>query len=167
MFLKMYTRRDTSIKVTMSWVTEQIFAAGGEMIPQDWARFQHETGICAVLHLNPCEPTPFVGPVPERFLWLDIAEEEQSGLAVRTQAAQFVFDAVQAGCRVLLHATQGMHRTRWVFVAFLILSGRRPAAAVRLAEELPWLAPYETDPDGWDAFYRSLHAARRGGTDAV
>lgn len=151
----------------MSWVTEQVFAAGGTMIPCDWARFKLETGIDAVLHMNPVAPTPFEGPDPERFLWLDAADEEGADLAMRKAAGRFIFQAVHDGYRVLLHATPGRHRARWAYVAYLILDGRRPASAVRMAAEQPWLAPYSTDMAQWEAFYRSLHGSQTGGLHAV
>ena len=151
----------------MSWVSNQIFAAGGSAIPDTWEQFQAETGITTLLHLNPNAPAEFKGPVPLRYLWLDIADENDADEKIRSLAGQFVLEAVFAGERILLHAGNGRHRTRWVFVAYLILSGRKPQTAFRLAEKLPWLAPYNTDRDRWEQFAVYIRCTESGGLDAV
>jgi hypothetical protein len=151
----------------MSWVSDQIFAAGGTTILQDWRQFQLDTGITTVVHLNPDSPDEFVGPEPARFLWLDITHEDDADFEHREQAGRFVLEAVYSGEKVLLHATKGRHRTRWVFVAYLILSGRKPSTALRLAEKLPWLAPYNTDRERWEQFSEYVRRTGPGGLDAV
>ncbi|MBN1265809.1 MAG: hypothetical protein JXA25_09970 [Anaerolineales bacterium] len=151
----------------MSWVSNQIFAAGGTAVPDTWKQFQAETGITTVVHLNPGSPSVFQGPLPARYLWLDIADENGADNETRYLAAKFVLEAVYAGDSILLHATPGRHRTRWIFVAYLILSGRKTLTAVRLAEQLPWLAPYHTDLQRWELFAEWIHHSEPGGLDAI
>ena len=133
----------------MAWVHDRIFAAGGNHLPATWHSFQQQMGITAVLTLNENKPAVFVGPIPKRFLWLDVLEESQAGLEARQLAGAFLSSSVNGGGRVLLHSSHSRHRTRWAFVAFLIYSGKSVAAALRQAAETPWLAPYETDETRW------------------
>jgi len=151
----------------MSWVSEQIFAAGGSVIPRDWQQFQTQTGIAAVVHLNAGAALEFRGPQPQRFLWLDVDDEEHADEARRFAAGSFVLQAVQDGERVLLHAAAGRHRTRWIYVAYLILSGCKALTAVRMAEQRPWLAPYRTDLQQWEHFRERFMYSGPGGSDAV
>jgi hypothetical protein len=136
----------------MTWVHDGIFAAGGKHIPETWSEFADQTGVTAVLHLAPDRPTCFLGPPPEAFLWMDIADEMQADLDDRFLAAHFINDCLKAGHRVMIHSSLGRHRTRWVYVAFCILSGRSLRATLRRAAERPWLSPYHTDTGTWQAF---------------
>jgi hypothetical protein len=136
----------------MTWVQDGIFAAGGEALPAAWADFAQQTGITAVLHLRPAAPATFVGRIPQSFLWLNIENEEQATTADRALAGAFVEASLGRGERVLLHASLGRHRTRWVFVAYRIWSGASPDAAMRQAAQPPWLGPYRTDRDRWTEF---------------
>jgi hypothetical protein len=136
----------------MGWVHGSIFAGGGGHIPATWAEFAARTGVSAVLHLRPGRPAVFHGMVPEAFLWLDIDGEEGATLEDRWAAASFIDCNVGMGRRVLLHSSVGRHRTRWAFVAYRILCGQSVRAALREAAERPWLAPYSTDVDTWQAF---------------
>ena len=105
-----------------------------------------------MVHLNPRAPQQFVGPSPEAFLWLDVEDESEADLESRWLAGRFVRQQLTRGRSVLLHSGEGRHRTRWVFVAFLLLEGKSWRAALRQAEETPWLAPYRTDHESWRSF---------------
>lgn len=142
----------------MSWVHDRIFAAGGFQIPGSWKAFQDQTGIDAVVHLSPGAPMPFAGPVPAAFLWLDIESEDAADLGARRVAGGFVLDCLEDGRTVLLHSRLSRHRTRWVFVAFLLCSGASLARALQQAEERPWLSPYPTDESRWRALENALRA---------
>jgi hypothetical protein len=144
----------------MTWVQDGIFAAGGDALPSDWAAFAAQTGITAILHLRPVAPATFLGPAPESYLWMDLADETQAGLGERLLAGSFVEDCLARGQRVLLHASLGRHRTRWAFVAYRICSGAAPRAARRQAAEPPWLAPYATDESSWDRLAEAVHRSR-------
>lgn len=146
----------------MTWVHDRIFAAGGEHIPATWGEFACQTGVSAVLHLNSSRPSKFLGPPPEVFLWLDVADESQTGFDDRRLAARFLRDCVNAGHRVLLHSSFGRHRTRWAFVSYWIAEGRSVLAALRMAAERPWLAPYHTEIESWHAFAAAILADRSG-----
>ena len=146
----------------MTWVEDRIYAAGGDHIPRTWGEFAKQTGITAVVHLCPGGPAAFQGPVPHAFLWLGIAEEGDAAPADRWLAGRFVADCLQAGSKVLLHSSLGRHRTRWVYVAWAIVDGRSAQAALRQAGAKPWLSPYHTSPELWDAFARDVRRGRRG-----
>ncbi|MEX0787490.1 MAG: hypothetical protein WD906_01975 [Anaerolineales bacterium] len=141
-----------ALEVTLAWVDARIFAAGGEHIPEHWDEFAGQTGIEAVLHLHPGRPSAFVGGPPTSFLWLDISSEADADMGACWAAGQFVLTSLERGQRVLLHSTQGRHRVRWAFVAFLICSGKTAPAALRTAGALPWLGPYRTRTAAWDQF---------------
>lgn len=136
----------------MTWVHDQIFAAGGSHIPSTWETFADQTGVTAVLHLAPNQAANFEGPPPEAFLWMNISEERQVGISERRLASHFLIDCLEAGRRVLLHSNLGRHRTRWAYVAYCISTGRSVRAALRMAAEQPWLTPYKTDVTAWEAF---------------
>ncbi len=143
----------------LTWVDEGIFAGGGEQLPASWAGFAEQTGITAVVHLRPGRPAVFHGPMPERFLWLAVADETEAPGPDRLLAGEFVAGCLSEGRKVLLHSSLGRHRTRWVYVAYRILRGSSPQAAVRRASRQPWMSPYATDVTAWEAFA----AASKGG----
>jgi len=145
----------------MTWVRDGIFAAGGEALPEDWEAFAAQTGITAILHLRPGAPAVFRGPSPRSFLWLEVAAEDQATLSDRLLAGAFVEACLRDGQRVLLHASQGRHRTRWALVAYRIWSGAAPEAAQREAARAPWLAPYATDTVAWARMADAAHDLRR------
>lgn len=145
----------------MAWVDERIFAGGGDHIPAAWTQFSSQMGIHTVVHLSHPTPLPFPGVPPTRFLWLDIEREEQADHDTRALCGQFVHTALTGGANVLLHSTHGRHRTRWIYVAYLIWAGRQVRAALRLAEEKPWQAPYHTDPAMWAEFKEYLAETQR------
>ncbi|NIS82505.1 MAG: hypothetical protein GTO14_20380 [Anaerolineales bacterium] len=141
---------------------EKIFAAGGEHIPATWGEFACQTGVSAILHLNALQPSKFLGPPPEMFLWLDVVDESHAGLDERHLVARFLRECLIAGHSVLLHSGAGRHRTRWVFVSYWIAEGRSVRAALRMAAERPWLAPYHTEEESWRAFAAVCLADRPG-----
>jgi hypothetical protein len=147
----------------MTWVREEIYAAGGAHIPATWGDFADQTGVTAVVHLSPGRPAAFRGAPPRAFLWLGISEEAQAGLAERWLAAGFIACCLAEGRRVLLHSSLGRHRTRWAFVAHSIHAGLSARAALRVAAERPWLAPYHTDVAAWEAFEAYVRARREEG----
>jgi hypothetical protein len=136
----------------LTWVHDQIYAAGGDHIPEVWASFVDQTGISAIVHLNSDAPAQFVGPLPNAFLWMRIGEEREAGISERLFAAQFIERCLQAGDKILLHSSEGRHRVRWLFVAFLILSGRGVRGTLSLVENRPWLSPYKTDLGIWNEY---------------
>ncbi len=146
----------------MTWVHERIFAAGGAHIPATWESFRAQTGIEAVLNVNPGNPSHFVGDPPTRFLWIDVGQESEADMEARLLAGRFLKQAIESGDRVLLHSGQGRHRTRWAYVAFLLCHGKTVATALRQAAETPWLAPYDTDREQWRALARYLKASSIG-----
>jgi len=146
----------------VTWVQDGIFAAGGDALPRGWEDFAAQTGITAVLHLRPATPAPFLGRPPEAYLWLSVDDERQAGLDERWLAGRFIQACLAEGRRVLMHAARGRHRTRWVYVAYRICAGSTPRAAVRRAGQPPWLAPYSSDRDQWEAFGLEARSRRRG-----
>lgn len=136
----------------MTWVHDRIYAAGGKYIPETWGSFSDQTGIQAVLHLQPDAPIQFLGPCPREFLWLNVEDESQADEDCRLLAAHFIGHALKQGSSALLHSSVSLHRTRWAFVAYGIWSGRTVRSVLREAAEKPWLAPYTTDVGNWQAF---------------
>jgi len=145
---------------TVAWVNESIFAAGGEHIPKTWGEFAEMTGITAIIHLAQGTPSRFEGPEPPRFLWLQATEEEQANLQMRFQAGMFVQECIQEGRKTLLHCTISRHRTRWVYVAYGLVDGRKLSTVLREAAERPWLAPYRTDEAKWQEFVTWLQNSK-------
>jgi hypothetical protein len=136
----------------LTWVHDQIYVAGGDHIPSTWASFVDQTGISAVLHLRPEKPSAFRGPIPESFLWLDLADESQAGLGERWLAALFIGENLEKGLRILLHSSLRLHRVRWTYVSYLIWRGGSVRASLREVEKKPWLAPYRTEQEIWENF---------------
>lgn len=146
----------------MTWVHDSIYAAGGDYVSEQWRQFHDATGIEAVLHLSPRRPMTFQGPPPRRFLWLDYEDEHQAGLEERWLAASFIYEAVKDNQLVLIHHPEGMHRTRWAFVAYYLMAGKTLVAALHQAQQRPWLAPYHTELAQWETFLGSLIEAGEG-----
>ena len=144
----MYTGAGTNV----TWVEEAIFAAGGDHVPATWGDFAAQTGVSGVVHLRPGSPAGFAGPLPARFLWLSVQDETDAAAEDRLLAGAFVLACLSEGRRVLLHSSLGRHRTRWVYVAYRILAGSSPEAALRRAARRPWMDPYATDESAWKAF---------------
>ena len=141
----------------MTWVDDQIYAAGGEHIPSTWDAFARQTGVTAVLHLAPDQAIRFHGPPPQVFLWLNVADETEVDIDERRLAACFLSDCLAEGRRVLLHSSLGRHRTRWAYVAYCISTGRSVRGALRQAAERPWLSPYYTNTVAWEEFADAIH----------
>ncbi len=148
----------------MTWVQDGIFAGGGPALPAGWDDFARQTGIGAILHLHPHRPAAFVGPTPGAFLWLGVDDEEQADDEVRRLAGAFIERSLAEGRRVLLHASSGRHRTRWLYVAYRICGGSSAAAALRRAAEPPWMSPYRTDAKRWERFASAQSEGRPDGT---
>jgi hypothetical protein len=142
----------------LTWVHDNIYAAGGMHIPSNWGAFADQTGVTGVLHLAPDRAAKFFGPSPEVFLWLNIADERQAASSERLLAGRFLFECIAEGRQVLLHSSIGRHRTRWAFVAYLIIAGSSLRTALRQAADPPWLSPYHTDTAAWEAFAETLRA---------
>jgi hypothetical protein len=145
----------------MTWVQDGIFAAGGESLPASWASFAEQTGVTAILHVRTGAPAAFRGPSPASFLWMNLSAEPEAGVPERLAAGAFIDDCLRHGQRVLLHASPGRHRTRWAFVAYRIWSGSTTEAALRLAAEPPWMAPYATDRGAWELLSNTVRERRR------
>jgi hypothetical protein len=143
----------------LTWVHDQIYIAGGDHIPSTWESFVDQTGIAAVLNLRPGSPSSFHGPIPERFLWMDLVDESQIGIDERWLAASFIGENLKDGLRMLLHSSLRRHRVRWAYVSYLIWTGKSVRASLREVEEKPWLAPYRTDENAWEDFkqYVKIH----------
>ena len=139
-------------RLDLAWVHEHIFAAGGSHIPAAWDQFSAQLGVTAIVHLSRPEPLEFHGSAPARMLWLDLEDEREVDLGMQALCAGFVHAAIESGENVLLHSTHGRHRTRWVYVSYLIWAGKQVRAALRMAEEKPWQAPYHTDTEKWSTF---------------
>jgi hypothetical protein len=142
----------------VTWIHERIYAAGGEYIPKNWASFLDQTGVSAVLHLNPEQPAKFLGPLPVCFLWMNLKGEKEAGLGERWLAAEFIGKNIEAGRSVLIHSSLRLHRVRWMYVAYLIWNGKGIQASLREVEQKPWLAPYHTDQDAWEEFQTFITA---------
>jgi hypothetical protein len=136
----------------VTWVHEQIYAAGGDHIPTTWVSFADQTGVTAVLHLAQDRPSQFRGELPKSFLWMDIDEEKRADLNARHLAGNFLLHCVKDHQRILLHSSSGRHRTRWAYVAYCICAGMSVRKAIRLASNRPWLSPYYTDIGLWETF---------------
>jgi hypothetical protein len=146
----------------LTWVHDNIYAAGGMHIPSNWGAFADQTGVTGILHLAPDHAAKFLGSSPEVFLWLNITDESQASSSERLLAGRFLFECVAEGRRVLLHSSLGRHKTRWAFVAYLILTGSSVKSALRQAADLPWLSPYHTDTAAWEAFAETLRTLSLG-----
>jgi hypothetical protein len=144
----------------LTWVHDQIYAAGGEHIPQHWEMFHDQTGINAIVHLRPRKPAAFLGPMPSAFLWLDVEEESGAALEDRWLVGRFIDTYVRVGERILLHSSLTRHRVRWVFVAYRIYSGSSVTSTLREVAEKPWMDPYPTEEATWRAF-RTLVESRQ------
>jgi hypothetical protein len=80
-------------------------------------------------------------------------------LVERQLAGSYLDEMLVRGRRVLLHSSLGRHRTRWAFVAYSIRAGQSARAALRRAAERPWLSPYHTDEDAWQAYADMMRSA--------
>jgi hypothetical protein len=126
----------------MPWAADNIFVAGGEYVIENWAEFQDQTGVSAVITVDLEKPGEFRVPRPWAWLWLPVESEELYTLDQLRLGAQFIQAALAAGHTVLLHAAQSVHRTRPLVAAHLITQGKTVARVVKELEKKPWLPPY-------------------------
>ena len=157
----MYTRGRGA---QLTWVHNNIYAGGGDHIPNDWAAFRDQTDISAILHLNPVEPVHFQGPSPLAYLWMNVDREVEVDQRKRWEAGSFIRSCVCANYRVLIHSSRGRHRVRWVYVAYLIVSGSSVKGAISEVEEKPWLSPYHTELGEWHKFHQNVKDQISGDT---
>ncbi len=140
----------------MTWVTDQIFVAGGEFVLEGWVDFQHQTGVTAIITVAAEKPGLFGPPTPWAWLWLPVAEEAAYTLAYLRLGVNFITAALDANQPLLLHGPHGMHRTRPLVAAHLLATGKSLARVRREIEQRPWLPPYKGDPALLEAFANSL-----------
>jgi len=129
----------------MSWVTDHIFAAGGDFVTENWREFQHQSSVSAIITVSTEKPYPFTDPLPWAALWLPVDDERGYTLDQLQLGVQFIQAALTAGRKVLLHAPKGVHRTRPLVAAHLVAGGKSVARVVREMEQKPWLPPYKGD----------------------
>jgi len=139
----------------MPWVTDHIFVAGGDFIVNDWATFQDQTGISAVVAIGD-NSAPALQPPQAALLWLALAAESDYTLEQLRWGTEFIATALATGRQVLLYAPAGMHRTRPLVAAHLIHSGVSLARTLRLMEQKPWLPPYGGDATLLEEFLTAL-----------
>jgi protein-tyrosine phosphatase len=126
----------------MTWVTDDIFVAGGEFVVEEWAAFRAQSGVSAIVTVTAEKPGIFVEPLPWAWLWLPVAEEGAYTLDALTLGVRFIEAALAAGRTVLLHGPKGLHRTRPLVAAHLLANGKSLSRVLREIEQKPWLPPY-------------------------
>lgn len=143
----------------MTWATDEIFAAGGDLVLETWRDFQAQTGVSAVVALSAAPPGLFADPVPWAWLWLPVADEAAYTLEYLDLGVAFITRAVQAGRKVLVHAPAGRHRARPLVAAHLLASGKSLPRVLRELEQRPWQPPYRGDPELLRRFLEARAAA--------
>jgi hypothetical protein len=143
----------------MTWATDAIFVAGGDLVMEGWRDFQAQTGVSAIVAIAAAAPGLFTDPLPWAWLWLPLADEGAYTLEHLGLGADFIDHALRAGRKVLLHGPQGRHRARPLLAAHLLASGKSLARVLREIEQRPWLAPYKGDPE----LLRQFAETRAGG----
>lgn len=129
----------------MTWVTDDIFVAGGEFVVENWADFREQSGVSAIVTVTAEKPGIFVEPLPWAWLWLPVAEENAYTLDALSLGVQFIEAALAAQRKVLLHGPKGLHRTRPLVAAHLLASGKSLSRVLREIEQKPWLPPFKGD----------------------
>jgi len=127
----------------MTWATDHIFVAGGDLALADWRDFQEQTAVSAVVVVSTESPRPLGAPNPWALLWLPVGEETDYTLDHLTLGVQFIEAALEAGRKVLLYAPLGVHRTRPLVAASLLARGKTLVRVLREMEQRPWLPPYK------------------------
>ncbi|MCC7361939.1 MAG: dual specificity protein phosphatase family protein [Anaerolineales bacterium] len=127
----------------MTWATDDIFVAGGDYVSANWAEFQAQAGVNAVVTLSTDGPPTYGEPRPWAALCLPVADEAAWTPAHLSLGVAFIDAALAAGHKVLLHAPAGLHRTRPLVAAHLLARGRSLARVLRDLEAKPWLPPYK------------------------
>jgi len=145
----------------MTWATDHLFVAGGDLALADWADFQGQTGVSAVIVVSPESPRPLGEPPPWALLWLPLAEEPDYTLDHLTLGVQFIEAALAAGRKVVLYAPLGVHRTRPLVAASLLARGKSLPRVLREMEQRPWLPPYKGRVELLEQFRGSLSTALR------
>jgi hypothetical protein len=131
----------------MTWLTEQIFVAGGGFVVADWTNFSAQTGLSAVVTVDSESPGLFTNPMPWAWLWLPVADEGAYTLEYLSLGVEFIEAALAANHSILLHGPKSMHRTRPLFAAYLLAHGKSLARVLREMEQKPWLPPYRGDAE--------------------
>jgi hypothetical protein len=129
----------------MSWVTDHIFAAGGDFVTENWREFQSLSGVSAIIIVSIEKPATFTDPLPWAALWLPVEDEPTYTLDQLQLGVLFIESALAAGRKLLLHAPRGVHRTRPLVAAHLIAGGKSIARVLKEMEQKPWLPPYKGD----------------------
>ncbi len=129
----------------MPWISDTIFAAGGEFVAENWREAHSQLGVSAIITVDLERPGEFAMPLPWAWLWLPVGDETQYTLDHLKLGAQFIETALRANRKVLLHGAKGVHRTRPLVAAHLIWQGKSVARAVKELEQKPWLPPYKGD----------------------
>ncbi len=140
----------------MTWATDEIFVAGGDLALADWRDFQGQTGVSAVIVVSSENPRPLGEPLPWALLWLPLAEEPDYTLDQLKLGVQFIEAALAAGRKVLLYAPLGVHRTRPLVAASLLARGKTLQRVLREMTERPWLPPYRGSTELLEQFQKSL-----------
>ena len=131
----------------MTWATDEIFAAGGDLVVEGWPAFQAQTGVSAVVAVAAAPPALLVDPTPWAWLWLPIADELAYTLDYLELGTGFIAQALAAGRKVLILAPQGRHRARPLVAAHLLTTGKSLPRVLRELEQRPWQPPYRGDPE--------------------
>lgn len=130
----------------MAWIADDIFAAGGEQVTQDWAGFQAQAGALAVVLVSPGPLPALDAPRPWALLWLPVEAETEYALHHFQLGVDFVAAARAARQKVLLLGPRGLHHVRPLFAALLLSEGRSLARTLREVQQKPWLPPYRGEP---------------------
>jgi len=129
----------------MTWVTDSIFAAGGDYVRASWSDFQAQAGVSAVITVSGDGPLAYRDPLPWAALWLPVDDEALYRLDQLALGVRFIQEALAGGRKVLLHGPKGVHRTRPLLAGLLLAEGKSLPPVLRTLEEKPWLPPYQGD----------------------
>jgi len=140
----------------MPWVTSSIFVAGGDYVREYWADFQAQSGVSAIVTVSAAGPVAYLDPLPWAALWLPVDDEAGYTLEQLALGVSFIQEALAGQHKVLLHAPQGVHRTRPLVAGHLLAEGKSLARALRTVEEKPWLPPYKGDQAVLESLARQL-----------
>ena len=129
----------------MTWVTDAIFAAGGDYVRESWSAFQAQAGVSAIITVAAEGPVAYRDPLPWAALWLPVEDEALFRLDQLALGVHFIQEALAGGRKVLLHGPKGVHRTRPLLAGHLLAEGKSLPRVLRMIEEKPWLPPYKGD----------------------
>src|ERR1700704_5757925 len=108
----------------MTWVTDDVFVAGGDFVREYWGEFQAQAGVSAVITVSADGPLAYRDPLPWAGLWLPVEDEADYSLDQLALGVDFIAAALAAGRKVLLHGPKGVHRTRPLVAGHLLASGK-------------------------------------------